>query len=363
MSPLDDLSRDLLAQAAFLRDREPVYERLLDFFGEAIRGEFGVRLSGLWAARTFNSRYERPLLMLAALRYDALREGENHPLYAALADEPVQVGAITPATFAAALSPTRTRVSRALRERAVQTNETTRAVAWLWPAHLLSLSGERGPMALVDLGTSAGLNLVADDLPAPWVDEHEVPIELVPRPPIALRLGLDIAPLDVRRADDATWLRACVWPSDRTRLARLDQAIRAFAARAARDDAPVLEACRLADAAARLSSLPDGMFVLCTQTIVRDYLAPAERERYEAGMREFLRRRAPHSALMAELEVDLGDVDVPNRSATLVVRFATRDGSLRELVMARTHPHPRQLFIDADAVNAFSVAFARVGKK
>jgi hypothetical protein len=358
---LDDLSRDLLAQTAFLRDREPVYERVLALFGEAIRGEFGVRLASLWADRTFNSGYERPLLLLAALRYDALCEGERHPLYEALADESVRVDAVTPDRFAAALSPTRTRVNRALRERAVQTNETTRAVAWLWPAHLLSLLGERGPMALIDLGTSAGLNLVADDLPEPWVDEHEVPITLAPRPPIALRLGLDVAPLDVRRTDDAMWLRACVWPSDRMRLARLDQAIRVFAASTARADAPVLEACALANADARLSSLPDGIFVLCTQTIVRDYLAPTERERYEAGMREFLLRRAPHSVLMAELEVDLGNVEVPNRSATIVFRFATPEGRLSELLMARTHPHPRQLFINADALTSFTAAFARAG--
>ena len=357
MTPLDDLPRELLAQAAFLRDREPVYERLLAPLGDAIRGEFGSRLARLWADRTFNSTYERPLLLLAALRYDALCESVSHPLYGALAEEPPRVDAVTPEALAAALSPTRTGLEQALRERAVQTNETSRAVAWLWPAHLLSLVGERRSMALVDLGASAGLNLIADDLPTLWVDDHEVPIPLEPRPPIAQRLGLDVAPLDVRDSDDAMWLRACVWPSDRPRLARLSHAIDAFIARSGRTGAPALEACALADAPARLSPLPGSMFVLCVQTIVRDYLAAAERERYEAGMRQFLMSRPPQSALIAELEVDPGSLEYAGKSATLVVRFRTTEGRLNELVMARTHPHPRQVFTNAEAIRAFTSAF------
>ena len=359
MSFADDLGRELQAQAAFLRDREPVYERLLELLGDGIHGAFGKRLEQLWAGRTFNSSYERPLLLLAALRYDALCEGLSHPLYGALADESVRADVITTDGFAAALSPGRTRLGRVLRERAVQTNETTRAVAWLWPAHLLWLAGERRSIALVDLGASAGLNLVADDLPTLWADQDGSPIPLEPRPAIVQRLGLDVAPLDVRSNDDAMWLRACVWPSDRPRLARLAQAIEAFAASGLRADAPALEACALADASARLSSLPGRVFVLCVQTIVRDYLATTEREKYEAGLREFLMSRPSGSALVAELEVDLANMDVAARSATLVVRFRGPDGRLTELVIARTHPHPRQLFTNADAIAAFATAFRR----
>lgn len=358
---IDDLSRELWNQAAFLKDREPVYECMLGLFAEAIRGEFGTRLTRLWENRTFNSAYERPLLLLAAVRYDALCEGESHPLHGALAARSVRVDAVTPDAFMAALSPARGRVEHALRDRAVQTNETTRAVTWLWPAHLLSSVGERRSIALVDLGTSAGLNLVGDDLPALWVNEHGVPIPLDPRPPVAQRLGLDLAPLDVRRTDDAMWLRACVWPSDVARLMRLEQAIAALTERADRGEAPTLEACSLPSAPSRIASLPESVFVLCVQTIVRDYLAPAEREQYEAGMREFLLKRPPRSALIVELEVDLDSLDVPGRSAMVVFRFASAEGRLIDLLMARTHPHPRQLFIDADAVSAFADAFSAVG--
>ena len=358
---IDALAQELRAQAAFVKDREPVYERMLALFSDAAAGEFGSRLRTLWADRRFNSPYERPLLLLAAIRYDALCEGSTHPLHQAVSDRSGHVDAVTPDAFAAALSPMRTRVDEVLRTRAVQTNETTRAVAWLWPAHLLSLVGEERPIALVDLGTSAGLNLVGDDLPALWVDEHDAPIPLEPRPPVSLRLGLDVAPLDVRRTDDALWLRACVWPSDRPRLARLEQAIHAFTARDARGDAPILETCALPDAPRRMSALPDSIFVLGVQTIVRDYLTRDDREKYEAAMREFLLNRPPRSALVVELEVDLDSLKVPARSARIVFRFASGDGKLNELELARTHPHPRQLFVDAHAVKSFSDAFNQVG--
>ena len=358
---IEDLSRELRAQAAFLKDREPVYERMLSLFADAIRGEFGARLARLWTGRAFNSPYERPLLLLAAVRYDVLCEGAGHPLFEALSDGSVRVDAVTPDAFAAALSPSRPRVDAALRDRAVQTNETTRAVVWLWPAHLLSSLGEHRPIVLADLGTSAGLNLVADDLPALWMDEHDAPIPLEPRPPVALRLGLDASPLDVRQSDAAMWLRACVWPSDRGRLARLQQAIDAFKAHSNRADAPILEVCTLPDAPRRLSELPRDLFVLCMQTIVRDYLNTIEREHYEAGMREFLLTRAPRSALVVELEVDRGSLDVPARSATIVFHFAPAAGKVSDILVARTHPHPRQLFMDANGIQTFAGAFAPVG--
>src|SRR5262247_1320366 len=100
---IDELTRELHAQAAFLKDREPVYERMLALFADGIGGEFGTRLARLWADRTFNSTYERPLLLLAAVRYDALCEGNGHPLHRAIAGDPVRVDAVTRDAFVAAL--------------------------------------------------------------------------------------------------------------------------------------------------------------------------------------------------------------------------------------------------------------------
>src|SRR5687767_4030151 len=68
-----------------LAAREPAYARVLELLHAALPGELGARLAQVWADRDFNSAYERPLLLLAALRYDALCDAGAHPLHAALA--------------------------------------------------------------------------------------------------------------------------------------------------------------------------------------------------------------------------------------------------------------------------------------
>ena len=60
----------------------------------------------------------------------------------------------------------------------MKTNETSRALAWLWPA---SLAGGGRRIALADVGASAGLNLVADALPNPWTTEDGSPLEVAGR--------------------------------------------------------------------------------------------------------------------------------------------------------------------------------------
>src|SRR4029453_9011791 len=100
----------------------------------------------------------------------ALEEGTGHPLWPAIAAEPPSRQGITRAALMAALAPERYAAYARFAARSVQTNETSRAVAWLWPAHLLGADGGGRPLALVDLGASAGLNLVGDQLPAIWTD-------------------------------------------------------------------------------------------------------------------------------------------------------------------------------------------------
>ncbi len=98
---------------------------------------------------------------------------------------------------------------------------------------------EQGPIALVDVGTGAGLGLhldrysylvgdrasgPADGLrlscePRGWL--RPPPAEL---PPIAERTGIDVNPVDVRDADACAWLTACT-PPEASAQARLAAAI------------------------------------------------------------------------------------------------------------------------------------------
>ncbi len=348
---IEGLAEDLSMQAAIFAERVPAYAKLLEALRGELEGAFGRRLAQLWATRPSSASYDRPLLLLASLRYDALGDERAHPLARALAHEPPDASAIEPEALRAALADTRTRFWDSLATRAVQTNETSRAVTWLWPASLLHAYAGWEELALVDLGTSAGLNLIADALPAPWRDASDVALVLAPRPRIVQRLGLDRSPLDVRSDGTLLWLRACVWPGDRARQERLLQAAAAFRAAASGPGAPRLESCDLLDAGARLDALPAALPVLAVQTIVRDYLAPEAREQHERNMQAWLARRAPLGAAWVQLEMEPGGTSMDD-AAAIRLALLDRRHQLQSLRLARTHPHPSRILVDAAAVQA-----------
>lgn len=154
-----------------------------------------------------------------------------------------------------------------------QTNETRRAIALL-PAFARA-AAEGGPLHMLEIGASAGLNLcwdkfayrtrgwawgrVADDRPL---------IDTEWRGPTPnLRLGLDIAsragcdrhPLDIRDPDQVLRLKAFIWPDQRDRVQRFERAV----ALALANDVRVDEA----DAGAWLRGklvgrLPEGVTIL-----------------------------------------------------------------------------------------------------
>ena len=127
---------------------------------------------------------------------------------------------------------------RWLREQAVQTNEVQRA--WgLLPVFLSVVDGR--PFDLLELGPSAGLNLVWDHYrylysTGVWGDGG--PLELlgddrVPPPEellhrrvsVTRRRGIDLNPVDVTTEDGARLLEAFVWADQTARLERLRRAI------------------------------------------------------------------------------------------------------------------------------------------
>jgi hypothetical protein len=357
-SGIDGLAEDLRAQREFLAARAPAYAALLDELDRQLDGPLADTLRGAWAGRKFTAFYHRPLLLLASLRYDALCEGPAHPLWQAIASEQADPVAVKARAVVEATGADRKRFFDALRLRDVQTNETSRAVAWLLPAHLLARSDPERDVALVDLGASAGLNLIADELPFPWTDDRGSPLALSPLPRISPRLGLDIAPVDVRDEDAAQWLRACVWPGDPARSQRFEQALRTYRIRANETDGPRVDRCALQDAVPRLRALPDRTCVLAVQTIVRAYLSRADREVYARSMHAWIEQRPPASVVWVELEVDESEVE-PDRSAVLTAKLSLREGDRTEVRLARTHPHPRRLWLDRDGIEAFESAIKR----
>ena len=123
-----------------------------------------------------------------------------------------------------------------------QTNEAGRSAGFM--AALLYLSGQGlpGKFELIEIGSSAGINLMMDrfrfTLDGVTCGPVESPVHLSPRwdgapPPdapvaIASLRGCDVAPLDLRDAGDRVKLAAYVWPEMKARVERL-QAVFALA--------------------------------------------------------------------------------------------------------------------------------------
>ncbi|MBO0688857.1 MAG: DUF2332 domain-containing protein, partial [Candidatus Dormibacteraeota bacterium] len=123
--------------------------------------------------------------------------------------------------------------------RQTRTDETGRS-AVLYPA-VAEAARRVGAKAvgLIDVGCSAGLNLDVDrvgisysngqslgdpaspvQLSSSVVGDRPIPARAVPE--VVARVGVDLDPLDVTDPDDARWLRACLSPDQRERVARLE---------------------------------------------------------------------------------------------------------------------------------------------
>jgi hypothetical protein len=173
--------------------------------------------------------------------------------------------------------------------RRTQTNEPARC-AVLLPA----LAQLPEPLAVIDVGASAGLTLLYDrysydygghrvtglDPAAPILRcQPRGPVPLPPRvPAIAWRAGLDLSPLDVTSDDDARWLSCLVWPGEGDRAERLVAAIAA-----ARRSPPVVHRGDLLTGLPALAGQApaDATLVIC-HTSVLFYVDPGRREQFAA---------------------------------------------------------------------------------
>ena len=345
------LEGDLDTQRLYLAEMAPAHARLLELLPDALSGPARERLATAWVERSFGAFYERPLLLLAALREDALASGSKHPLWDAIGADDPDPASLSADSVAAALD--RERVWLSLATRHIQTNESSRAVAWLWPAALIRDALPDRPVELFDIGASAGLNLVADRLEPIWTDQHERPLATSPLPEIAARAGFDLRPLDVLDPDGERWLRACVWPGQHDRLERLDQSIAAFRDYAAECGPLSIHDLAAHEIPAELPRNPD-RFVFAYQTVVRDYLPDDERASFEAGMLEWLAGAPRGGAAWIQLELEAGaEVAKP---FGLSARLAGAQD--QALMLARTDPHPRTLIVDSDQVARFVSALA-----
>ena len=349
---LDDLKS---ARHELLSGRHDAYHRLSGTLLTLLSGTddaLMARFARCWRTRSFPSFYERPLLILAALRADALHEGTSHPLHAAIAAAKPDPSAVTQESVATSLGRDRLGVWSTLTTRRVQTNDTSRAIAWLWPAFVAGCDGARRPLALADVGASAGLNLLGDQLPAIWTDAATGKgIPCATRVNAVARVGFDARPLNLELDADVLWMRACIWPGDTERLARFEAGVRAMRASAARPSRPALERLTASLVPERLAGLvapmPADTLLLAYQTLVSGYLDAAERENYRKGMLDLLSRQAAGSALWVELELD----DARRRLPAVFMAHVRAGDAVRSIRLGRSSQHPAEVEVDAAGVD------------
>jgi hypothetical protein len=212
-------------------ETSPLYERVAVALSESDQA--------LRAIETAPARKRHPTVILAAL-HDLALAGRAPALAAAYAA--ADGDAAAGAAIDTLLRMTDSVVAIAMRGR-TRTGETGRC-AVLYPA--IAEAARRvgaNSVGLIDVGCSAGLNLNVDRVGITYsnrdgngqslgdpsspvqmscsiVGDRPIPTRAMPE--VVARVGVDLDPVDVTDADDARWLRACVWPDQPERMARLE---------------------------------------------------------------------------------------------------------------------------------------------
>lgn len=183
-----------------------------------------------------------PNLLFGAVQY-LLLKGEGAALsvyYPGLAEEPKEMEASYP-HFRSFVLDHKEEIIGILRSKRVQTNEVRRC-AYLFPVFCSVYAKVQKPLALVELGCSAGLQLLWDQYGYAYGGQEvygnkdsavrieaeirgdKAPFLLSSSPPVVYRMGIDLRVNDVHSAEDILWLRALIWPGNLGRVSMLEQA-------------------------------------------------------------------------------------------------------------------------------------------
>jgi hypothetical protein len=310
---------------------------------------------------------QRRANLLFAAAHDLLLAGVAHPaaryypsLTSEAADDPDD-GAFE--AFRDLCLSHRVAVQKLVAGRNTQTNEVRRSIAFLPVIQRLSAAG---PIALVEVGASAGLNLLLDRYryrygDGAWIGDAESPVAIectargpVPlraEPPrVAFRIGLDLRPLDAGDPEDARWLMACVWPESIERLALLRSALAVASA-----DPPRIVAGHAVDSLEEVVDLAPAHLAVCLfHSATMPYLTEDERAAFVATLDRIARRRALHwvsleggpaqsfgtSSPLGRLYTPRAE-DRPTDIFGLLGYAHWIDGARQDRLLARVHMHGR----------------------
>lgn len=203
--------------------------------------------------------FDVPLLLAAAIHRDILADNSSarplHPYYPTVGGDRPPDDPALPGLWENLILARREAYAPFIQTATVQTNETGRGLAWLWPL----LHTNWSAVNLVDLGASAGLNLVAERRAYRLQDKETgatladvglgEPVQFVTQvtnsnqlphlnarfvrpttdyPQILSRTGCDLAPFRLANRERELTLMAYVWGDQPQRLARLQEGIQAL---------------------------------------------------------------------------------------------------------------------------------------
>jgi len=237
-------------------------------------------------------------------------------------------------------------IAEVMRSRRTQTNEVGRC-AVLLPAL------PSGPLALIEVGASAGLCLLLHrfcyQYGSTTIGVSSSPVQLrctvagpapLPAmlPQVVWRYGLDLHPVDVRDKDAVRWLRACVWSDHPERRRRQDGAVDL-----ARVDPPSVRAGDLVDdLPALLAEVPQDAQLVVFHSAVLAYVDPERRQAFADVLAAASKRRdvvwisnegagiIPEIAALAPALPEL---------RFLLGRTSFKNGPRHDELLALAHPH------------------------
>lgn len=183
-----------------------------------------------------------PNLLFGAVHF-LLLEGKEHPLneyYPSLVKQPkLYKDSFGP--FKDFCCMYRNEIEQILTCRVVQTNEVRRC-AYLYPAFCAVYEKAKRPLALIEIGTSAVLQLLWDQYSYSYGHQHrfgnqesklhitaEIIGENIPAlspsaPPVTARIGIDLHTIDLHNDEDKLWLNALIWPEHKERRKMFEEA-------------------------------------------------------------------------------------------------------------------------------------------
>lgn len=188
-----------------------------------------------------------PNLLFGAVHY-LLLKGQEHQLkeyYPSITRSPRNMDDETFGYFKGFCNTFRNEIVSILKNKLVQTNEVRRC-AYLYPIFSLVYSKVKKPLSLIEIGTSAGLQLLWDKYSYSYGTEkiygdrnssvhisselkgEHIPPFLPKSPPVASKIGLDLHISDLRNSEDYLWLKSLIWPEHQERLELFESASLCF---------------------------------------------------------------------------------------------------------------------------------------